>query len=106
MTYTSDWKVGETRIMTYDCGTASITKIKETTAPGVYKRTELDDMKDAADMLLKYVDNGKYTVLSRVKLKEGRGIKLHQQYEKDAIYYITRRELDKLSNKYKIQCDF
>ncbi len=80
---------------------ATITKTKSAAPMGTYKRTAIDDAKDAADFLIIYAYGSSYDIRSRLNL-EGRGIKRVN----GGIYRVTEAALAKLKTQYSYMTDF
>lgn len=73
---------------------------------GLYKPTEIDDMKAKADFLITAVDGSRFTVEFHkpVEIPSGRGIDRCKSNPR--IYYVTERVLEKLKRQYSYECDF
>lgn len=80
---------------------ATITKTKSAEPMGTYKRTAIDEAKDAADFLILYAYGNGYDIRSKHEL-EGRGIKVVS----GSVYHVTEAALNKLKTKYSYMTDF
>jgi hypothetical protein len=81
--------------------TATMTKVQDAPPLGEYKRTSVDDQKDAADARIISVDDGKFTLRTDTMQISGRGIK-----PCNGGYEVTRKALEKLQETYTIASDF
>jgi hypothetical protein len=73
------------------------------TPPGEYKRTSLDDRKDAADFLIKSCDGGRRIIEAKTfTLQEGRSIKRYS----NGYYSVTEKVCESLKGKCTYECDF
>ncbi len=72
-------------------------------AKGEYKRTEVDEQKDAADMLIESVDGDYYTIDTKGKEIEGkRGVRKYG----NGLYAVTEAVLKKLGKRYTFATNF
>lgn len=92
-------KLNEPQIHVTPYGAAIITKTKEAQPCGEYKRTALDERKDAATMLLQQV--GPRVVRSKVDLT-GRGVKKLNE----GTFQLTESAWKKASATHTWACDF
>lgn len=72
---------------------------------GQYKETELDLRKKEVDFLIQAIDS-RYTIRFNkpIELKESRSVK--RANNGGYVYYVTRRVLEQLKEKYTYECDF
>jgi len=84
--------------------TTTVTYFKESgITSGEYKRTDIDNRKDAADMLIEYCNGGSYTINTKGIEISGRGVK--NQYG-NGFYEVTETMLRKLQNSYNVMTNF
>jgi hypothetical protein len=80
---------------------ATVTKTKSAEPMGTYKRTALDDAKDAADFLIIYAYGSGFDIRTKHELS-GRGIKVVS----GNVYHVTEAALAKLKTRYSYMTDF
>lgn len=70
---------------------------------GEYKKTELDQRKRDADILLQSIDGNYYTLKVREGITvNGRGVKRYS----NGVIAVTERVYERLKSTYKVECDF
>lgn len=84
--------------------TATLTKVQDAQPLGTYKPTSIDERKANADIRILSVEDGKFTIESKIELKLGRGMK--QPYTRKDLYEVTKKALEKLQTQYNVVTDF